>query len=340
MNEKTNEKNFEKKEVLENNSQHRKGYVFRVINISEPSKEGMVRAMVKIQTSESYTDAEKNWQKKNTYTDVVIFTKDPEKIEKLKGIQTRLEALNAEENPEKQAEMYKTLDNAIELNGQFESRLGKKDLEEIQKEIDTLKLEGAEAAKKRANLEMMKMADNCFLTVVDGNTTLNNKHEEQIFTLSFDKKQIQASKSAGNTGELKGNIAKIDLSENHANMSVIVSIPVSAYNAENEKYEIVSKDVPFKVQVYSKRLPETFEDIKSGKIGIGDTVRVRGQYHNNNFETKDNKNVYDTRLDLNYLDILDRSQKQRRNKEEEIKKNTQPEQKPEKAKPKRTRKTL
>lgn len=341
MNENNNEKTYEKKQVLENNSQHRKGFVSRVIDISKPSKDGVVRAFIKVRTSEQYKDANDELQRKSTYTDVVIFTKDKEKIEALKGIQSRLEAISNEKDENKRAEMAKELNNGIELNGQFESRLGKKDLEEIAKEVEGL--EGPEADKKRANLEMTRMADNTFLTVVDGNPTLNNKHEEKIFFLTLNNEEIEASKgkTSGNTNELKGNIAKIEMTEANARMTIIVSIPVTVYDMEKKTSNLQMRDVPFKTQVYSKRMPETFENIKAGKIGIGDTVRVRGQFRNNDFETKDGQKVYDTRLDLNYIDILDRSNKQRFAKENANKAaEAAPKEKVEKAKPKRTRKTL
>ena len=113
-----------------------------------------------------------------------------------------------------------------------------------------------------------------------------------------------------NTASFKGNIAKVDMYDGFA----LVTIGTHYYApGESQIHTGETKPYTEKTSFVKTRVNESFRgqvynDLKDGKIGVGDFIEARGQMHNNNFTDKNGVKRYGIVVDLNKLEVLAKKQ--------------------------------
>jgi hypothetical protein len=257
-----------------NNNVHLHGYMNEVKMYD--LQDGKKSIFVEMATVEQYTNKEGKPEKKNTYHKVNLITDDKAVITKLDAIKTDLE--NNKKN---------------------------KDTKGFKPKVHTATLDGKYITRK--------------------NTKDDKEYFNQLILTTADEFQIDAMQKKGevrNAAEFKGNIAKIDIKEDK-NFAVI-SIATHYYAPGNLTGEdgkplptVELKDeegnaftatrltsfVEGRVSANRTQRNGLYENLKTGKIAVGDLVTARGQIHNNNFVDKDGKNRYKMTIDFNKMEV-------------------------------------
>lgn len=113
-----------------------------------------------------------------------------------------------------------------------------------------------------------------------------------------------------NTATFKGNIAKVDMYDGFA----LVTIGTHYYapgesvihTGETKPYTEKTSFVRTRVSENLRR--QVFNDLKDGKIAVGDFIEARGQLHNNNFTDHNGIKRYGIIVDLKKLEVLAKKQ--------------------------------
>ena len=158
-----------------------------------------------------------------------------------------------------------------------------------------------------------------FTATVDGTlVTRENekdgvKYSNQMVVTNAENFKLGAKRQEGesmNTASFKGNIANVEMHDGFA----LVSIATHYYApGESEIHTGETKPYTEKTSFVKTRISESFKneifnDLKDGKIGVGDFVEARGQMHNNNYIDKNGVKRYGIVVDLNKLEVLAKKQ--------------------------------
>lgn len=144
-------------------------------------------------------------------------------------------------------------------------------------------------------------------------------------TLDIDVKQEE--NEIRNRADFVGNIGAIDIYDDKRFATVRVAHHFRPEGAEKEFETWLNVRVDGD-RLYSKN---TYDAIVKGEVAKGDFVRLGGQLHNNNFETKDGKKVYGVVLDLTTFQKLEKKEAEA----EKVEVKEEPKVEPKKAAPKK-----
>lgn len=147
---------------------------------------------------------------------------------------------------------------------------------------------------------------------LDGHLVANEKDGKKFFYVSADAasvaldSKIQKGESR-NTISIEGNVARLENYPEHglavASIAVKYWVPGESTNYKGETQPYTEKANFLEVRINQNRLPETYEQLTSGAIAVGDLIGIRGQMHNDTYE-KDNKKVYSMKIDANKVEII------------------------------------
>lgn len=177
----------------------------------------------------------------------------------------------------------------------------------------------AALANNQENRDVEGFKPKVFTASVDGTlVTRENekdgvKYSNQMVVTNAENFKLGAKRQEGesmNTASFKGNIANVEMHDGFA----LVSIATHYYApGESEIHTGETKPYTEKTSFVKTRISEnfrneTFNDLKDGKIGVGDFVEARGQMHNNNYTDKNGVKRYGIVVDLNKLEVLAKKQ--------------------------------
>lgn len=123
-------------------------------------------------------------------------------------------------------------------------------------------------------------------------------------SVELDAKRLD--KEARNAIDLKGNIARIDMHDGFAVVSVATKyyVPGESQNFKGETKPYTEKTAFVEGVINEKHRPETFKALSDGTIAVGDLVKTRGQMYNDSYEDKQGKKQYAINIVFNKIDIV------------------------------------
>lgn len=177
----------------------------------------------------------------------------------------------------------------------------------------------AALANNQENRDVEGFEPKVFTASVDGTlVTRENekdgvKYSNQMVVTNAENFTLGAKRQEGesmNTASFKGNIANVEMHDGFAMISI-----ATHYYAPGESEIHTGETKPYtektsfvKTRISENFRKETFNDLKNGKIGVGDFVEARGQMHNNNYIDKNGVKRYGIVVDLNKLEVIAKKQ--------------------------------
>lgn len=185
--------------------------------------------------------------------------------------------------------------------------------------VDQFKEVQAALANNQENRGVEGFEPKVFIASVDGSlVTKENekdgvKYSNQMVVTNADDFKLGAKRQKDesmNTASFKGNIANVEMHDGFAQVTIATHYyaPGESEIHTGETKPYTEKTTFVKTRISESFRNETFNDLKDGKIGVGDFVEARGQMHNNNYTDKNGVKRYGIVVDLNKLEVLAKKQ--------------------------------